>query len=80
MGKSGKLNLPKAVEALRWFSLPADLKSTRSITSKASRAGPFRPVIIPKVYHHKTIEAQEIYEDTVSEANPWIPCTTSGTI
>lgn len=44
-----KSKLSSSAEALRWFALPVDMKSTRNL-AKVSR--PTRPVIIPKVYAH----------------------------
>ncbi|CAM9285904.1 unnamed protein product [Sphacelaria rigidula] len=47
--RSAEATLSSAAEALRWFALPLDLKSTR-IMPNGSRAKPTRPIIIPKVY------------------------------
>ncbi|CAM9366258.1 unnamed protein product [Ascophyllum nodosum] len=53
--KSEWSTLSEAAEALRWFSLPADLASVRSIAKGETT----RPIIIPKVYNFKGLESKE---------------------
>lgn len=63
--KAGNTTLNSAAEALRWFALPLDLKTSRNLT-KRSRATSTRPVIIPKVYEDGGKEMDESYDGPVS--------------